>query len=440
MRPRFAPALLAWLLASSAFAASIQGFPFDAACGSLWTAPADAGELYATKISAVPAPESDLRYDLSRKLEGVSAVTALHRQGWNVDEDWRTMQMPMTDVMFVVVTLPDGRLMTDSSDSVELNYLGAALQRVGDSLPAGQDASIGLTLPGTRATYEVAFDTGSRTFPRATSDGIQIAWAPVAEVNPLELAPRTSCSAGGRRFHPLDPTRGAIVGYNVYRIPDTGSSSGSAAELMAALLDGDPSTGWQYFADLRTFDVTVAQSFEAPNANDLAPGDLVTLANPDGRMYSSDEVLVFTDAFAENGLTRCAGCGTPPERGRPYWYAVQPVWTGGLDELADTGFTFATTPYGDHRMDLDGDGTHDAASLDTVASTGHDTAEFISPQAGAGFHGLGLTAAGLPLLSRSTWGEAPRIFQWRARALRFQGGAGTGLRAPRESSGRTPPR
>jgi hypothetical protein len=412
-------------------AAPVLGFTAIEDCSGVIdnNAAGNDGELYLTKVTSSAAnPLNDMLFDLREKGEAPSnAGTTLAANDWSADEAWRIAQAG-SDVHFAFVTYAPvcptcpGRIYLDSGNSVDFVFGAAAVQEVGNSMPAGQDASIGIQIPGSRATYSVDLGPAPATFPKGTTtSGINIAFAPLVDVGSFEPAGAgTGCTVGGALADPLDPnttnptpTRGGIIGYNVYRIPDTGANSGTAAEFTASLSDADPSSGWQYFLDVRSFRLTVADNTVLPGpggtaGSDLTPSDLTGLQNPDARMYSGDEAIIYQDSPANMGTPRSTG--TAPTLSQSYWYAVQPVIVGSVNFMGGpqvpagpdvpVGFTNNTFFTGDHRMDLDGDTQMDAVSLDSVVPhPGAQTPEFISPQAEAGIAGLGLTHGGRLLLS-----------------------------------------
>src|SRR6185369_3287425 len=128
----------------------------------------------------------------------------------------------------------------------------------------------------------------------------------------------------------------------------------------------------------------------------------VGFQNPDGVMFSGDEVLLYQDSSNNRGVARATGTAPDLSGATSYWYAFQPVLRGSVPDYASSGFGPGSALFfGDHRIDLDGDGRPDAVDLDLDG-----TPDFISPQAEAGISGLGLTNAHLPLLSAPVLGRA----------------------------------
>jgi hypothetical protein len=389
--------VLALLCAADSAGAGVtcSGFPARPDCTNLVDNAQERGELIVTKL-APTAPPDDWLFDLRSRGGGQSDTnTQLDPGSWWFGLNFRRPDQVL-DVKEVLVTYPPlapgspARMILDSADRWTVQYGGEPQQHVGNSLLAG-----GLAIPGTRNRYPVRIAGVIHSFPRSTTMGaVTIAWAPAIELNPIP-PPIGGCDPGGDAANPSDSSRGLLVGYNVWRVPDTGTNTGSAADFMDALSDGDPDSGWVGFVDLRSFDLRDG----TPEAtNDLDPLDGARLVNRDGEMFTGDEILLF-----EDGPRRCAACGGRPDASRAWWYAVQPVAEGEVDPLADLGFTWLDALRGDHRIDVNGDGTFDAVSLDTTTVAGHDSPELISPQADAGIDGLGLTAAGLPLLSAPMW-------------------------------------
>jgi hypothetical protein len=395
----------AWLAATTAGAGFARsGFPANEVCTDIVDNDAGAGEFYVVAInSVVPTLYDDFLFDVTAKGEARSDLnTEIAIDSWSVAPNFRRGGTGSILAYEAFVTYPriagarGGRLVVDSDQGGNTIWGAERIQGVGDSLLVGQDAGIGLVLPGNRQSYLATVRGTPTRFPAAVArDHVTIAFAPIAEVTRTEIVPGTECYAGGAVPNPLAPLRGLLVGYAVYRIPDTPVGTGGSDEFLAALVDGDPDTGYVGFVDLRAFDLALGRT---DPANDLDPDDGARLVNPDGRMFSGDEVLIYED----DAIGRCAACGSAPDSSRNYWYAVQPVAAGRLDDFANAGFTTNLYHLGDHRIDLDGDGTLDAVSLNSIPGA-HDTPEFISPQVVEGLDGLGLTAAGLPLLSAPMW-------------------------------------
>jgi hypothetical protein len=397
----------------------ISGFPAFSDCTNLADNDALNGELYAVKVTNSPAAlRNDMLFDVRQKGEGQSDTgTNITPNNWAIDANWRAVQ-GANDVHFIVITYDNGQIALDGGDISSASFDAQALQTFGTAFVTG-----GLSLPGTRGSYNVDLGPSTAPFPRGTTNvaggtsltGINIAFPPLAE-GPIEIVPGSGCYVGSALGDPLDttanggpngttPVRGPIIGYNVYRIPDGGGAPPTAANFMTALNDGNNATGFQYFMDIRTFRLAAADTSPggpgtAGGSETTAVADLSGLQNPDAQAYSGDEVLIFQDADTVL-RPRCAGCGTVPTTGQAYWYAVQPVMTGRVSDFTNVGWTGNGNQTGDHRMDLNGDTVMDAVSLDSIAGS-HNTPEFISPQAGLtpAQDGLGLTHAGVLFLSR----------------------------------------
>lgn len=398
-------ALLLVALAPTVSATPATGFPTNPECTNT-TDMIDShqAELYVLKVPASgSARQNDWLWNTDRKLEASSDSQALLSGAgwWSTGDVWAEPQVS-ADVAFSYITFAGGFLYADSSDGSVVDWGATPVQKIGDSLPIGRDAGIGLVLPETAGRYDVTLAPGIvRTFPMATTSGALIfAFSPIAEVNPMDTG--GGCQIGGETTNPQDPTRGAIIGYNVYRLPSCGCTPTREDFHRAALTDDDFDGGWIYFIDLRKFDLTLSDTTPGipglPSPLDLDPDDLAGIQNPDGWPYTGDEVVLFSDM---DNISRPRNGELAPVRSLSYWYALQPVVHGSIDDFAATGFTVNDTFQGDHRMDLDNDGEFDAVSLNTVAPF-HDSAEFFSPQAepgNGGQDGLGLTHHGVALLS-----------------------------------------
>ena len=396
-----------------ALAAPVFGIPAIEDCSDLQYADAANGELYALKMTpSTTDRNTDWLFDLREKggLQSNSG-TVLAPDNYAVDEAWAVGQGD-ADVHFIYITYPPtgpgqpAKIFLDSGIRAAFDFRIAAIQSIGNSLPAGRDAGIGLTIPGTATQYTARLNASStKSFPvgatppgSTTAGSINIAFSPLAEVNPNPAVAGT-CEIGGNDFNPLDATRGGIIGYNVYRIPGTAATVPTHANFMTAIAsNADADGGWVYFLDLTTFNVALADTTTAGNApSDGAVTDLAGLQNPDGRMYSGDEVLILQDSENRAGVSRTRAAQLAPVPGQSYWYAVQPVVLGNVSSFAALGFTINDTMNGNHQLDLDGDGEMDAVDLDL-----NGTPDFISPQAetsNGGQNGLGLTAGSIPALS-----------------------------------------
>jgi surface antigen len=419
MRTILNPILVASALLAPglALAAPVIGQAANEDCSDLQYADTANGELYALKLttSAPPAVrDTDWLFDLREKggLQS-NGGTVLAPDNYSIGEAWNVSQAD-TDVHFVYITYPaaapgqPAKVFIDSGVRAAFDFQVAAVQQIGNSLPATVDAGIGLTIPGTNTQYGATlrpatapkmFPVGASPSGSATYGSVNIAFSPLAEVNSNDRVAGV-CDIGGVNLNPLDPTRGAIIGYNVYRIPATGTAPPPHSEFdRVARTLSDADGGWVYFLDLRTFNVTLADGTATGNApSDTAVTDLAGLQNPDGRMYSGDEVLILQDNENRAGVTRTRANELAPMPGVNYWYAVQPVVRGNVSSFPNTlGFTVNDVMQGQHQLDLNGDGSFDAIDLDL-----NGTADFISFQAEArngSQDGLGLTAGSMPALS-----------------------------------------
>ena len=377
-------------------------------------------ELYVLQISPTPTQrKNDWLWNTEQKTEANSDSQAFLTTGG----DWAVGNVSadnLDDSGFVFVTFAPaipggaGELYVDSNDAAAVDWGFTPPQIVGNSLPLLRDAGIGLTIPGTSAQFTATMRPGgpAKSFPirttpsgSATAGSANIAFGTIAEVNSNDAVAGV-CQIAGNVFNPRDATRGAIIGYNVYRMPGTAGTVPTPAMFRAAITTTtDVDGGWVYFLDLRTFNVALADTNPgAPGTNapsDTAATDLAGLQNADGRMYSGDEVVVFQDSANRAGVTRLRAAELAPLPGQSYWYAVQPVVFGDMPGYANIGFTSNDFFPGDHRIDLDGNGEFDAVSLNSIAGA-HNSPEFISPQAelrNGSQDGMGLTNGGLPLLS-----------------------------------------
>jgi hypothetical protein len=337
------------------------------------------------------------------------------------------------DVHYAIVTYAPlgpgqaGRMSIDSATVAEFDAGIAKIQTVGNSIPMGELNSIGLTIPGTSATFPVTLRSGvTKSFPAgSTSNGINIAFAPIVDVNDTG-AVATGCSWGAKNADPLDMTdpahvRGAIIGYNIYRIPGTAGTVPTPADFKAALTDANPASGWVGFMDVRTLHQATPDgnpgSAGTPSPIEVSSGtDIAGMQNPNGIAYDADEVMIFQDS-SESTRSRPGGAPLQPNLTQDYWYAVQPCMVGKVSDFQAAAWTPNDFMSGDHRCDIDGDGMFDGVDLDISppAPCNVATIDFISPQAEFGIDGLGLTNNSLPLLS------APMFFD-HTRALPATGG------------------
>lgn len=398
--------------------AGVQALP---GCTGIVDNEATLGELLVIKVPRAGST-TDILFDLRPtggiNIGGASGGDAVNVQ-WLVPYNFRAPTIG-SDVFFVLVTHPPeagrrgARLFVDSGTIANQDFMAATVQVVGESLPGSYAgvAGIDLVLPGDATPYGVRLrgPGGPLTdgFPKGATGGIEVAFSPIAEINDVDLI-GGGCTVAGEAADPSDParTRGIIAGYNVWRMPGVASSVPTPRDFLDASLDGDPSTGWQALVPVDGgFDLGRADTLpSAPGGaapGDRAPDDLFGMQNPDGVIYSGDEVMIFQDSRANRGVARSTGTAPDLSGSTSYWYAVQPVLRGSVEDFASLGFSSGGTLLpGDHRLDLDGDGRADAVDLDLDG-----TPEFISPQAGAGLPGLGLTHGRLPLLSAPVLGAA----------------------------------
>jgi hypothetical protein len=372
-RPSIALVLAALALPAGAQDSPTVGVVVEGDCSTERDVLATGGELYAVKLDGFG--HDDWQADATAKGgPRVGLVDGDVAGGtFQVLDNWSRPTHP-SHAAFVLVTFPDGRLHLDSGATDGFNFLGSArVQQVGDS-PAALPAGAGVVLPGTRDPWTADLGGGPVAFPRPTPGGVEIAFAPLAELSAVDVG---GCTLGGAV---PDPTSGAglVIGYNAYRIPDAGTVP-TPAEI------GDPAR-WVAFLPFG-FGLAVSSS-------------LAALHDPDAQPYSGDEVVVFHDGRLHgDGSPRSESPAPDPTGATSYWYAFQPVVEGRLD--AWTSVSLAGGVPTDLTMDVDGDGLPDAVDFDPGFANGP---ELVSPQAEAGFRGLGLTNGGLPLLSRPVLG------------------------------------
>ena len=417
------------LTAALAFASAAQaqeeavGAVADGACQNLVANNVGSGgELYALKVhnpGSGPDEHTDWLFDLRAK--GGAQIPNVDAGGatYQVLGRWKHHPNP-PEHLFVIMTFPDGNIAIDGQEVRSSNAYGAVeRQQIGSSLGVGTAAGIGLDLPGSAAQYEISSMVDTHTgaparFPFGTRQGIEVAFAPIAEVNPTELAP--GCTIGSEAEDP-EARFGLIVGYNVYRIPGDPGIVPAAVDFIG---------GWNYYIPYSSFDTHVPDTYgsagpdmngdglpdgdgtDAPtDAN--ADGDLVGLHNPNGVPYDGDEVLIFQDSARNpDGSPRAYGTAPDVSGAQGYWYAFQPVLFSSTTTLADydgLGFTRDDMFVGQHALDVDGNGQLDALDFDLDGSP-----EIYSPQAEQGILGYGLTNNGLPLLSPPVFGRANPAF------------------------------
>ena len=415
MRLRVALALVLATMSPVALA-QISGSVAQPNCGALITDNhALLGELYVMKThnpGTGPDQHTDWVFDLSAK--GGGAVTGTDAGGptWMSPDNFHQNTTPPEEE-FMVMTYAGGFV---AVDSIALRGMPDSMgvvqrQHVGDSLPVGTAAGIGLVLPGNSSTYTVGNMMDRRTgqlaeFPLGTPSGIEVAFAPVAELNPAMIG-GSGCSIGGEAADQASG-RGLISGYNVYRIPGVAGLVPTPADFIGA---------WQYYIPFDAFDLSIADTGGTagpdqnndgrpdgdgtPAPNDGVPNDLAGLQNPDGLPYTGDEVILFQDsALNPDGTPRTSG--TAPDSALCYWYAFQPVLFQGPTTLQDwdgLGFSRADEFHGIHAIDTDSDGVVESLDLDMDG-----VRDFYSPQVVTGQTGLGLTNSGLPLLSSPVFG------------------------------------
>ena len=413
---------LAMLCASAASAAiPIGGIVAAPGCAGVVNGPAEGAELIAIHVGP-SGDTTDILFDLrvhgGRSIGGADVGNASNPL-WTVPPNFRGFPRPSSAIFAYVTHQPaagtrGARMMVDSGTMANMDFTAAAIQVVGDSIPSSypRTAGIDLVLPGNDSPYSVKLRgpglMATAGFPQGAVGGVEYAFAPIAEVNDTDLI-GGGCDVAGETADPSDPAhrRGLIAGYNVYRVAGTAAYVPTPQDFLDACRDADPATGWQAYLPLDGgFDLgrrdTSPSSAGSAAPSDLVPNDLAGLQNPDGILYSGDDVMLFQDAAGNRGARR--NTGTPPDLSgwTQYWYAVQPVLRGDVASFAAMGFgSGGTTLFGDHRLDLDGDGVSDAVDLDLDG-----TPEFFSPQAGAGIGGLGFTNDHLPLLSAPVLGSA----------------------------------
>ena len=370
----------------------------DEPCGQAFYIFPNGGEFYSAKVK--PGRFDDWQLDVSAK-EGPRLgllpgdITNNHYK--TLAGNYRLTESPQ-DAVFALVTFPEGRVVLNSGDlRTGFNFMEATvLQVVGESSDT-VSMSGEVDLPNDRAAYTANLGAGPESFPRGVAGGVEIAFAPL-----VELGPTMGCDAAGFAPEP-ESEHGLVAGYNVYRTPDDGTFP-SPAEVGAI-------DNWIYFAPTRP-DVAV-------------PDALSTLHDPNGIVHDGDEVVTFRDV-ATNPDGSARQIGAAPEPGRRYWYAVQPVLMGAIDDWADLTLAWqelAEYPWtdglrGDWRIDSDGDGLLDAIELPraTPPDPGNGP-EFLSPQAEAGLIGLGLTHGGVALLSPLIPSDGTEAFEDCANSL-----------------------
>lgn len=408
--------------------APIVGTLGNRPCTGIATDPA---ELYLTKVTSNGADaRTDFLFDLRAKGgQQSNAGTQYASGGWSAASAWRVQLAPYPNnlVYAVLTAAPEtpggpGRFAVDSGTLADFDALINRLQEVGNSIPAGELNSIGLTLPGTSSQFGVQVRPGNvKQFPvGTTTNAINVAFAMAIDINDTGSA--TGCSWGAEHSDPLVTTEtfGAIQGYNIYRIPGSAGTVPTPADVMAAVRTAtETDGGWVGFVDMRTLHQGVADTpvppgtYPSPSPLEINPNaDIGGMQNPNGVINDADEVLIFQDsANTPGGSPRPGGAVLAPNvTGQSYWYFAQPAIVGNVAEFTGTvGFTTNLLFSGVHVCDLDGDGVGagDGVDLDAVPCN-TASPEFISPQAEYGLPGLGLTFNNLPLLSSGMFHDSGR--------------------------------
>jgi hypothetical protein len=384
---------------------------------------AENAELIAVKVAA-SGTCTDILFDLTQtggmNAGGATTGDAVNVQ-WLCPPNWTNPQVG-SDAHFALLIYPPAagsmanRMMIDSGTISNQDFTAAAVQTVGNSIPSSYTGTQGIDLNLSSAgAYSVKLrgpaGATSAGFPRGANGGVEVAFAPLAEVNTVDLI-GGGCTVAGETRNPGAPSGagdldGVILGYNVYRLSGTAGTPPTAMQFYTASLDADATNGWQYFMPLTQGHSLGAMDTNpggagTPSPSDSSPNDLSGLQNVDGVMYSGDEVMIFQDSAANRGVARTSGAG--PVVGTGYWYAFQPVMCGDVAYYSvargfgpggslfngDHGSSLSALGAGDDSVDLDLDGN----------------IEFFSPQADVGAQpGLGLTYNGLPVLSQPVFGQ-----------------------------------
>lgn len=424
LRFLLAASLLA--MGTSAFAqVPVAGVVATEDCTNILFNDTENAELIVVKVQQTGGACTDMLFDL-RQTGGLSAGGATAGDDvnvqWLVPPNWKNGQLG-TDTHFAYVIYPPAagqianRMMLDSGTIANQDFTAAIVQTVGNSIPASIPApsrGIGLTLTSS-GTYGVklAGQAGATTagFPRGANGGVEVAFAPLSEVNDTDLI-GGGCDVSGETRNPFTPNDpavdGGLLGYNVYRLAGTAGSPPTAQNFYDASINANLDDGWQYFMPItQSYNLSAADNLSLgaptpPAGSDNNPNDLGGLQNPDGVMSTGDEVLIFQDSASNRGLLRASG--SAPVAGTGYWYAVQPVMCGSIGDFsAATGFgpgggLFA----GMHAMNVSALGAgNDAIDLDLDGSV-----DFFSPQADVGNQpGLGFTYNSLPVISQPVFGS-----------------------------------
>lgn len=402
----------------------VSGISAQPGCGGLMDNDAENAELIAVKVTAATGLCTDILFDLSQtggtSIGGATTGDAVNVQ-WLCPPNWTNGQIG-SDAHFALLIYPPAagsqanRMMIDSGAISNQDFTAAAVQTVGNSIPSSYTGTQGIDLVLSSAgAYSVKLrgpaGATSAGFPRGANGGVEVAFAPLAEVNTVDLI-GGGCTVAGETRNPAAPNGagdvdGVILGYNVYRLSGTAGAPPTANAFYTASLNADPTDGWQYFMPLTQSHGLGAMDTNpggagTPSPSDTNPNDLSGLQNVDGVMYSGDEVMIFQDSATNRGVARSAG--SAPVVGTGYWYAFQPVMCGDVayysvargfgpgNSLAngDHGSSLSALGAGDDSVDLDLDGN----------------IEFFSPQADVGAQpGLGLTYNGIPVLSQPVFGQ-----------------------------------
>jgi len=206
-------------------------------------------------------------------------------------------------VIFAVVTFNDGSMTVNSGDVASTSGGNQGLSHV---------LAVGANIPD---TWGVRNGQPVGTLP-ATADGnagVDLRFAPWPEVTgDGDTFGPPSCRIGGHDPVPGGST-GVIAGYNVYRIPDGGTTP-TAQDFYDAATDGSAATGgYLYFANTSTLDMSVADTGDGAS-DSQRPGDLVGLFNTDGTAYTGDDTVVFQDSASNPDGSARVGVGGPRRR------------------------------------------------------------------------------------------------------------------------------
>jgi hypothetical protein len=426
---RFLPvaALLAAAVPASAQIA-VSGLVTQPACAGLMDPAVEKAELIGVKVAAATGTCTDILFDFRQtgglQVGGATAGDAIN-QSWQLPPNWTNGQLG-TDAHFALLVYPPvagsraNRMAIDSGSTVNGDFAAAVVQTVGNSIPMSYAGTQGIDLNLSGAGYSVRLrgPTGLVTtnFPLGANGGIEVAFAPLAEVNATDISGGGGCYVAGETRNPAAPADpqvdGVIIGYNVYRLSGVAGPPPTASAFYTASLNADVTDGWQYFMpltqghNLGSLDTDPLLA-GTPSPSDTAPNDLSGLQNVDGVMYSGDEVMIYQDSAANRGVSRGAQ-GSAPVGGTGYWYAFQPVLCG------DVGYYSVAHGFGASGSLLNGDHGSSLSSMaagdDSIDLDLDGNMEFFSPQADAGQPGLGLTypdatGTGLPVLSEPVFGQ-----------------------------------